>query len=304
MSSTPGGQPPHGQGARLPGQGNQRPQGQPPQGQPPQGQPSYGQQPQQGQPSYGQQPPQAPQQPSYGQQPPPQPQPQPQQPQAPAYGQQPPAQGQPPDYGQSQSQYGAPQAGYGQQPQQYGQPHGAAPLQGAPKASGLAKILGWALLAAGLLAIIGSIGPWATVDINAGVIKATASVSGLGKVSSDNADLQRSIDEGGSTDTSTDGWITLVLGAIVLAFGVLRGLGKLPTPAAIVGVVGGLIITGVGLYDYFDIKDEADKAKDAAASQGGNAAAFEMGAAWGLWLVILAGLAILAISIAGLLKRK
>ncbi|WP_052596264.1 hypothetical protein [Luteipulveratus mongoliensis] len=304
MSSTPGGQPPYGQGQPghgQPGHGGQQPgQGQPSygqqpgQGQPSYGQPSYGQQPGQGQPSYGQQPGQG--QPSYGQQP---------GQGQPSYGQQPgqgqPPYGQQPGYGQGQQPAYGQQPGYGQ-PQGYGA-HGSAPV--AQAANSIGKILGWVLLAVAVLAIIGSIGKWGVVSVSGEGQSVDISVTGIGKVSahSDNPLIQANIDKQGTDqiagdDDTKDGWVTLIVALIVGVFGALLALGKIKLPASIVGILGGLIVTGIGIYDYFDLQSNGDDIKSQA--QGSTV---EVSAGWGLWLVIVAGLAMIAISAVTLAKR-
>ncbi|WP_050671561.1 hypothetical protein [Luteipulveratus halotolerans] len=311
MSSTPGGQPPHGQGPggarRLPGQGGQQPDRAPAspheeptraqpvvptepqqhqQGQPQQ--PSYGQQ---GQPSYGQQ---QGQQPSYGQ------------PQQPSYGQQGYGQQAQQGYGQQASYGQGAQPGYGQQ-QGYGQAAyagGAAPV--ATKASGIGKILGWVLLAVAVLAIIGSVVTWAKVSMSGDGLSVDVSITGLGNTSahSDNPLVQAQIDKQGTDsitgeDEAKQGWFTLIAAIVVAVVALLRGLGKIRLPAAIVGVIGGLIVAGVGIYNYFDIQSDGDDIK----AQVGPGGTVDVSTGWGLWLVIIAGIAMLAVSIASLLKR-
>ncbi|MDE9365446.1 hypothetical protein PZ938_07495 [Luteipulveratus sp. YIM 133132] len=332
MSSTPGGQPPNGPGRRLPGQpGGQAGRPASPHEEPTRAQPavpSYGeqpgqqpgqgqQQPGQGQPSYGQG-----QQPGYGQ---------PGQGQQSGYGQ--PGQGQQSGYGQpGQSGYGQPgqgqqpgygqqgQGGYGQQAgQQYGQP-GYGQQQGygqpaygsgaassvATKASGIGKILGWVLLAVAVVAIIGSIGKWGTVSLSGEGQSIDVSVTGIGKVSahSDNPLIQAQLDRRGTDsvandDDTKDGWITLIAAAVVGVFGLLRALGKIRLPAAIIGILGGLVVAGVGIYDYFDLQSNGDDMK----TQMGSGTTVDVAAGWGLWLVILAGIVMVVVSATAVLKR-
>lgn len=301
---------------RIPQQGNpQQPnQGAPQGNQPQQGQygNQYGQQPQQ----YGQQPPQ-----QYGGQQPPPPNRAPYGAGQPPYGA--PQQRQPPQgYGQGPGQgYGPGYAQGQQQPQQYSgqQQYGAAPGQwggqpgfgqqayaGAPGAStgrpgGLGKTLGWVLVALGLLAIVGCFGPWAKVDANIpmfGNIHITA--NGLGGTS----DNMPSSSSSGSSDTSNDikdGWVVLVAALGVIVVGLLRGLGKLPKPAAWGAAVLGLVIAGIGIYDWSDVSDKAQTAKDQmeAAASGVSVSA---GAGWGLYLVLLMGIGIVVAGVLSALR--
>jgi hypothetical protein len=297
--STPGG-PGHGQ-PHQPQHGGQQPgYGQP-------GQPSLGQ-------GYGQA---GQQQPGYGQ-------PQPQQPQ---YGGQQPGYGQPQQqaYGQ-QPQYGGQQPAYGQQP--YGQQHYGGGFQpaGAPVAvSGGAKGIGWALLLACVAVIVGSVVTWASFEMTSsggnvpGVPGQSleVSVSGIGKCSSPNSQVaeacnnpEQASQQAGSpmteADEMKDGWVTLGFALVVGVLALIRGIGKVPMLGAIGGAIGGLIITGIGLYDYFDISDQASDMEQQSSSGVPGAPSFEasLSAGWGLYLVIVAGIAMIVLGVIGAVKRR
>lgn len=243
-------QPPHDQ------DGNRQPSGRPNPQQPqqfpnpPQG---YGQQqpgPRQPQQPYGAQP----QQPPYGQQ-----QPYHQQP----YGQQQPYNQQP--YGQP---YGTP-AFAGQQP--YGQQPKAAPL------SQRGRLIGWIGLAFGVLAIIGCFGAWATFDMGA---FGHLSVNGYGQISGTVSQ---------SPDEVKDGVIVTILAVVAIAFGLVRGLGKLALAAAIVTLVMGLACLAISIYEVSDVNSTEFSG------------AISVG--WGLWLCLVASIGISITGVVGILKR-
>ena len=83
-----------------------------------------------------------------------------------------------------------------------------------------------------------------------------------------------------------DGVITLPLAIIAAVFALVRLAGKLPTTAAIVGLVVGLLLTLVGFIDVADIKDVGA----------------DVG--YGLWMVLAGGIAMVLVSIAGIVKRR
>lgn len=222
--------------------------------------------------SDGNNPYQSPQQP-YGQQPQP-PNGQAQQP----YGQQP----QP--YGQAQPAYGqqsygpGPQQSYGYQQQPYGQaPYGTPAYPGVvPKAplSQPARMIGWVAAAIGVLAIIGCFGAWVTADFGFMHI----SMNGFGQVAGSSE----------SADDVKDGVLVAIFAAIVIVFGIIRGLGKIALAAAIVIVVMGVFSLATTIYDVSDVSSNVS---------GGSVG-------WGLWLCLIASIGILVAGIVGIVKRK
>lgn len=271
------------------------------------------------------------QQPGHGQQP------------QPGYGQQP-----PPGYGQPPQQYGGQQPGYGQPGQQYGQPpqqqqpyagqqqpyggqagygqpqYGYQPAGVAAPVGGGAKAVGWMLLLAAVLVVIGSVVTWASFEMNSsgssvpGVPNQSVefSMSGLGNYSSSNSQLEESLNNPEQTssqgapvsedDTTKDGWITLAFGVLVGVFALVRGIGKVPMLGALGGAIGGLIIAGIGLYDYFDLQDKAGDLEDQASSGVPGAPSIEasLSAGWGLYLVILGGIVMVVLGVIGAVKRR
>lgn len=215
---------------------------------------------------YGQQPqnPYGPPQPQQGQQPYGQPQP---------YGQQP--YGQPQPYGQQP---------YGQQP--YGQPaYGGSPYTGIPprtRLSGPGRLIGWAGVGLAVLAIIGCFGAWVSVD--AGMF-GSISMNGFGQVSG-------AVDS--SPDEVKDGVLVTVLAVGVIVFGILRGAGKIPKAAAIVTVVLGALSTIVCIVDVADVNDKIS-------DTGGNSVSAAVG--WGLWVCLIASIAIVVAGVAGIIRR-
>jgi len=191
----------------------------------------------------------------------------------PQYGQ-PPAQPQAQPYGQPQ--YGAPQAPpYGQP--QYGQPQ-APPYGQAPMPYGYPipvaaqsrrsePVIGWLLLASGVLLVIAGPMAWATVS--------TISVAG----------------------TVGGGKATLFFGLVLAVFGLLIGLkqGRLWVP--ITACVLAALVVLIALGNMSNIKDVARNNVDLFL---GNSVS--IGA--GLWLTLVAGLAALTLSIIGIVRRK
>jgi hypothetical protein len=180
------------------------------------------------------------------------------------------------DYGQ---QYAAPQQqGYDHQQyhqqqydqqqysqQQYGQQqYGAAAYTGQP--TGRTPVGGAAKAIAGLLLL-------------------TAVVVGIGSATT-------WVEAGAFTKTGlddSDGVITLPLAIIAAVFALIRMVGKLPTTAAIVGLVVGLLLTLIGFVDVADVRDRSDLGVDVG---------------YGLWMVLAGGIAMVVVSIAGIIKRR
>jgi hypothetical protein len=87
----------------------------------------------------------------------------------------------------------------------------------------------------------------------------------------------------------SDGVITLPLAIIAAVFALIRMVGKLPTTAAIVGLVVGLLLTLIGFVDVADVRDRSDLGVDVG---------------YGLWMVLAGGIAMVVVSIAGIIKRR
>jgi hypothetical protein len=171
----------------------------------------------------------------------------------------------------SRQDYGQPQA-YGQghgQPQAYGQQQGygqhppgsvgSASRSGnsAPsKVGGAAKAIAALMLLAAIAAGIGSVTEW----VDAGFVTR----NGL----------------------DGDGAITLPIAVVAGLFAMLRLVGKIPTAAAIIGLVCGLLLALVGYVDVDDVRDNG----------------FEV--SYGLWLLLVSGVALAVFSLAGLIKRR
>ena len=216
------------------------------------------------------------------------------QPQGPAqqYGGQPYAQ---PPYGQPQQQYGPPpQQGYGQPqgaygaPQPYGgqsygqQPYGGQPPYGAPAVkqaapmSQGARTWGWVAAVAGILAIIGCFGAWVTVD--AGLF-GHISMNGYGQISG-------TVHE--SSDDVKDGVLVTIFAVIVIILGIVRGLGKLGLTTAISILVLGLLSLATCIYDVSDVTSNLEGSS----------------VGWGLWICLLASIAMSVGGLVGIIKRR
>lgn len=155
-----------------------------------------------------------------------------------------------------QQQYAQHQAqGYGQQ-QAYPQHAGATAAPAKPSVSGAARAIAALMLLAAVVVGIGSVTTW----VDAGF----ASVEGL----------------------DGDGVITIVLAAVVALFALIRLAGKIPTAAAVVGLLCGLLTALIGFIHVADVQDSG------------------LDPAYGLWLVVIGGIAVTLVSLVGLVKRR
>lgn len=136
-----------------------------------------------------------------------------------------------------------------------GDPRAAQPSQAL---SSPARLAGWLILAFGVLILVGALLPWATIG--------PFSASG----------------------TDGDGAITLPLGVLAGACGVMRGVATKPsglqTAVAIAALVLGVLVTLIGLVDTADVSG--------AATVGG-----------GLILTVVAGFCLIGASVFALIKR-
>ena len=191
-----------------------------------------------------------------------------------SYGQ-PPAYGQPPGQtGHDPHQPGYP--GYGHLPAYPG--HRSAP----PKPDSTAKLIGWLIAASALLVGIAACLTWATVDLG----PRSFTINGL-----TGSDIP-------GDDEPTDGILTLILAIAVLGFAVVRGIGPLQLTAAIIGTVGGALVTLIGIVDIVDVQDEKEGLP--AIAQG----TVEISIGVGLWLTLAGGILMALISVAGIIKRR
>ena len=160
---------------------------------------------------------------------------------------------------------------------------------------GIGKTLGWGLVAASLLAIIGVFGAWVWFKIDAAAFgDFHASWNGIGSKSSNIPDSARAQE---NVDVS-DGWFVMIPAVIVLILGVLRAIGKIPKPAMWAGAALSALAAGVAIYDFFDLSDQLDEIKN----QAGASVQFSAGTGWGLTLCIIAGLLMLITSVISALR--
>ncbi|NHN57234.1 hypothetical protein G9U51_15790 [Calidifontibacter sp. DB0510] len=207
-------------------------------------------------------------------------------------------------YGQGAPAYGQGQPGYGGQPGYAGQPYGTSGSTRPPLSSG-AKMIGWILALLSLLAIGATFGTWAKVDASApGIGSYSASVNGWGSESTNAPQGESSSSPDDGSKPAHDGILVAILALIALVAGVLRGLGKLPRPMAILAAVMGIFIFVIGIVDWADVRDKAGQLKDQMGGDMPPGASLSMGAGWGLWAVLLLGLAIAAAGIAGAVKAR
>lgn len=242
------------------------------------------------------------------------------QPQQPSYGSTAPDYGQPQQYAQpaydAQQQYAQPQQQYAQ-PQQYGQQYGAPVYgaagygQGQPTApsqplSLQARMPAIGLVVASLLAGIGAFLTWAKLTMTIPLLSngaITMSANGIGGVKiglpSDSAELREFADRASDSSGVTIGWIVVVVAVLVLVLAALRLLGKLSLPVAIAGIVGGLIVTGIAIYELVDISSSLDEFKSAGV---GLQASVDPGI--GLWLCLVGGVLMLGTGVLAAIHRS
>ena len=186
----------------------------------------------------------------------------------------------PPDpsnpYGQQPPPYGEPQyppPGYGYPPPGYPPPPGYAYGYPRPQPSRRSEPkIGWLLLGAGLIGVIGSLSPWAYVDLSR---------------------------LGGSDITlwggDRDGAISAFCAGVVAIMGLLIAVRQGQLWTSIVGVVFGSFTVLIALIDLGDINnlyDERSALADDVISTG-----------FGLWLVLVGGVLALALSIVAMVRR-
>lgn len=215
-----------------------------------------------------------------GQQPPPYPGP---------YGQQPPPV-QPPPYPGPPAQphpgyyppYSGQQPGTGPQFPGY-QPYG--PTRKEPPDS-TARLIGWLQASVGLVLVVAPFLTWWTIDAEG----SSASFRGLGFETVEGVEVKVG-----------DGLLTLLLAAVVIAFAVARGLGALSLTAGILGITLGALITLIAIAD--SVTDEPVRL------EGPNGdeiplTSVDWSIGLGLWLTLVAGVGMIALSVVGVVKRR
>ncbi|TYB40247.1 hypothetical protein FXF50_00440 [Micromonospora sp. AP08] len=150
------------------------------------------------------------------------------------------------------------------------------PVEGGPSLAPAAMrpVREWIVLAAGIAAVIGSFMPWA---------KVTAPI--LGSMSLSGTD-------------GTDGWIVVVLGVVVAAYGGLSlRRQNVPVVAPILAGLAALALFGIGVWKIVDL--QATEAQMRESMSGGDdplgigkaiSAVTQVSVGAGLWLLTLAGL--------------
>ena len=158
--------------------------------------------------------------------------------------------------------------------------------------------MGWGVVAAALLAIIGCFGTWVFVKVGSSFGDFSASTNGLGMESS-NAPEGRST--GADQEKVTDGWLILIPALIALALGVLRAIGRVRKPVMWGAVAMGVVAAGVAIYDWFDVKSDLSDLKEQMSALGSDAS-FSAGRGWGLTLCLIAGIALVITSVLSALR--
>lgn len=167
------------------------------------------------------------------------------------------------------------QPGYPPQPGQPPQAGYPAQAVGSPSA-----YPGPAAAAAGPVSTVGSAISWVIVAVCVVIIIAAnlpwASLGGLVSVA--------------GTDGGRDGWITLVIavivGVVAAVSAIIRKSSRIHLSAGIVAVIGGLLVTLIGIID---IADTSDKGLDVGI---------------GLTLTLIFGIILLVAGIVGIVKRR
>ncbi|CAM3579108.1 hypothetical protein ACXYTP_03875 [Tsukamurella ocularis] len=187
----------------------------------------------------------------------------------------------PPQFGQQQfggpGPYGGQPGPYGQ-PGQFGAPGPTGPGGAAPSGArgGLGTILQFLIAGAGALVILGAFLPWATASAKIGGSSIRNSASGI---------------------DGSDGWITLFVALIAAGVAVAAALVPpsgvpLRLISGITATVAGLVITGLAGYDLANVvKLTSTYSK-----------LVDVSAGIGLYLTLLAGIAILGLGIATIIS--
>lgn len=189
---------------------------------------------------------------------------------------QPPAQ---PQYGQQQ--FGGP-GQYGGQPYAQQSPFGGpgTPGPGGPAPSGrqggIGMILQFLIAGAGLFVILGAFLPWATATAKIGGSQINSTASGI---------------------DGSDGWITLfaalIAGGVAVAAALVPSTGvPLRLISGITATVAGLVIAGLAGYDLANVVKLTST----------YSAFVDVSAGFGLYLTLLAGIAVLGLGIAALVS--
>jgi hypothetical protein len=99
-----------------------------------------------------------------------------------------------------------------------------------------------------------------------------------------------------------DGLLTLILAVVVIGFAVARGFGALSLTAAIIGVVTGTLVTLIAIAD--SVTDDPIQVE----GPNGNTVSLGDHIEWstgiGLWLTLVAGVAMVLVSTVGIVKRR
>lgn len=203
-------------------------------------------------------------------------------PAAPAPGAQPAGTSAPPPPAPPAGQWaqGAPPAPGPQAPDQHGWGAGA-PVAPAAPLSSAARSIGWAIVAAGVLGVIGSVMPWISLSGDAAPL------------------VERLLDQQGEglNGLDKDGVITIILALVAVGFGVARALGKIPKPAAGVALAAGALTALIAIIDIADVSSTKD-------DLGPLATNLDVSVGAGLWLTLIAGIAIVATAVVALVRSE
>lgn len=151
-------------------------------------------------------------------------------------------------------------------------PAGYAGYPGPSRAKVSAPVTGWAILACGLLGVIGSVTPWASVDF----LGMSQTVSG--------------------TDAS-DGKLSIVCAGIVAVMGLLIALRVGHLWTSIVALVFAVFVALIGFADFGSINGDYGALKDEHVPDG------VVSVGYGIWLVIFSGVLGIVAAIVAMVRR-
>ena len=102
-----------------------------------------------------------------------------------------------------------------------------------------------------------------------------------------------------------DGNLTIVLAIVAAAMGGIRLAGKAPKGAPITGIVAGVLITLIAIYDIGDVGSVSDAlAQESGGGLYGTMLDLQVSVGIGLWLTLIAGIAVVITSILALRSNK
>lgn len=148
------------------------------------------------------------------------------------------------------------------------------------EASPAAKMLGWFMVGAAGIVVVGSVLPWISLSgRDASLVEELVERQGEGLNGLDK-----------------DGVLTIILGLVAAVMGVLRATGRIVRPAAITGAVMGVLTALIAVVDIADVQSVKNDLNVALVQ-------LDVAPGIGLWLTLLGGVAVTAVSVYALRKE-